>query len=429
MGFAGPGTFTQSGGSNAVNDLFFLGNAADVFWQCTTSTRVSSPRAANTSTWAISGTGSFNQSGGTNLVNGLYLGDITTASAKYSLSGSGSLSAADEYVGYASAGTLTQTGGSNSAAYLNIGSQGRYQLSGGTLQVNSLVNQGVLDGSGGYGLLVASSGSIVDLSKGSIVNAGSLALTINTNSLLLLPSGSSTAAFHSYTSAGLLHDVGTPLTVSSGTGFSGNGSISDHVTCYGTISAASGGAINLNSGVTVSTTGSTAGSVNLGSGSFTVNDAISGIGGGSLWAGSGYVGYSGTGTFNQSGGTNTLTSGLVLGGGTADSGTYQLSGVAVLSASSEQVALGGAGTFTQTGGTNGVSSALYLGPGAGRRGDLYPQQFRRAGRAHGVCLLVRQRHVESVGRKEHRRCALRGLQLGRERRHIPPRQYGLALRG
>ena len=95
------------------------------------------------------------------------------------------------------------------------------------------------------------------------------------------------------------------LTISSGTGFSGDGSISDHVNYYGTISAATGGGINLTGGVTVSATGSTAGSVSLGSGNFTVNNTsgTSGMSAGSLSAASGYLGYSGTGTFNQSGGT------------------------------------------------------------------------------------------------------------------------------
>ena len=91
---------------------------------------------------------------------------------------------------------MSQTSGSNAATYLSIGSQGRYQLGGGTLLVNSLVNQGALDGTGGNGLLVAASGSIVDLSKGTLTNAGSLSLTVGADSLLLLPAGSSTTIFH-----------------------------------------------------------------------------------------------------------------------------------------------------------------------------------------------------------------------------------------
>ena len=89
-------------------------------------------------------------------------------------------------------------------------------------------------------------------------------------------------------------------------------------------------------------------------------------GSGQLSASSVYVGYSGTGTFTQSGGTNS-TSGLYLGNNAGGSGAYSLGGSGLLSASSEYVGLSGTGTFTQTGGTNSVSS-LYLGNNAGGSG-------------------------------------------------------------
>ena len=117
-----------------------------------------------------------------------------------------------------------------------------------------------------------------------------MSLSIGPNSLLLVPAGFNPAtAFGSYSNSGLMHNVGTPLTISAGQGFSGNGTLADHVNCQGTISAAASGSINLNGGVTVSGTGN----VSLGTGSFTVNDTPSGITGGSLSAYNGYVGYSG----------------------------------------------------------------------------------------------------------------------------------------
>ena len=124
---------------------------------------------------------------------------------------------------------------------------------------------------GGTAVLTVTGSAIIDLSQASLVNTGSMSLSIGPNSLLLVPAGFNPAtAFGSYGNAGLLHNVGTPLTMLPGQGFSGNGSLADHVYCQGAIAAATGGAINLNGGITVSGTGN----VNLGTyGTFTVNDS------------------------------------------------------------------------------------------------------------------------------------------------------------
>ena len=89
----------------------------------------------------------------------------------------------------------------------------------------------------------------------------------------------------------------------------------------------------------------------------------------------------GTGTFAQSGGTNTLANGysngsLYIGYNTADKGTYNLSGTGVLSgpqyySMTEFVGYSGMGTFTQSGGTNGTHNGttnLNLGYNAGATG-------------------------------------------------------------
>ena len=72
-----------------------------------------------------------------------------------------------------------------------------------------------------------------------------------------------------------------------------------------------------------------------------------------------YIGYSGTGTFSQSGGTNSATY-LQLGVNAGATGTYNLGGGQLL-ASNESVGNSGTGAFTQTGGTNTVSSSLAVG--------------------------------------------------------------------
>jgi hypothetical protein len=83
------------------------------------------------------------------------------------------------------------------------------------------------------------------------------------------------------------------------------------------------------------------------------------------------VGYSGLGNFNQTGGTNTITNGqLALGygyGGNADAtGTYTLgSGASLLASNSyEEFGFAGVGNFNQTGGSNTITSAgLIVGYG------------------------------------------------------------------
>ena len=83
--------------------------------------------------------------------------------------------------------------------------------------------------------------------------------------------------------------------------------------------------------------------------------------GGSLAAGSEYVGFSGTGAFTQTGGTNAVTSDLYLGYQSTGSGSYALSGTGSLAADYEYVGFFGTGAFTQSGGTNTVANDLTLG--------------------------------------------------------------------
>ena len=76
-----------------------------------------------------------------------------------------------------------------------------------------------------------------------------------------------------------------------------------------------------------------------------------------------YIARGGTGTFNQTGGTNTVTSSLTIAQANV-SGSYNLSG-GTLSAPVEYIGDYGAATFTQNGGTNIVNGTLHLGNHAG----------------------------------------------------------------
>ena len=77
------------------------------------------------------------------------------------------------------------------------------------------------------------------------------------------------------------------------------------------------------------------------------------------------VGYTGNGTFIQSGGINSAPVGLTLGDMTGSRGTYNLSGGSLI-ASNISVGNYGTGTFIQSGGTNNATVALTVG---GRTGS------------------------------------------------------------
>ncbi|MGA2440221.1 MAG: autotransporter-associated beta strand repeat-containing protein [Tepidisphaeraceae bacterium] len=93
--------------------------------------------------------------------------------------------------------------------------------------------------------------------------------------------------------------------------------------------------------------------------------------GGTLTIADEYVGYDGIGTFIQTGGTNTITGstgGLFrVGRDPGSQGYYTLSD-GILNANAEQVGVSGTGTFTQTGGTNTVTGTLTVAANAGSAG-------------------------------------------------------------
>jgi autotransporter-associated beta strand protein len=317
IGYAGAsGVFAQTGGTHTVTSLM---NGYGIGTSGSYSLSGSGLLAAGTEFLGdSSGSGSFTQTGGTHTVAALYLG-YESGAGTYSLSGSGLLSAMSEQI-QGSASLFQQTGGTNAAACVNLAG-GRYLLSGGLLQINGgLETAGGTLNCGGGSASIQASNAIVDLT-GSVINTASTSLSVGANSLVIVPSLSTTAAFGVWNNAGITHILGTTLTISSGTGFGGSGTITDPVICQGSIVATASGAINLTDGLQVSGTGQ----VSLGSGTLTINDSASGIGGGSLAAASLIVGSSGTGTFTQSGGTNWAGS-IVLGQNAGSKGTYNLEG-------------------------------------------------------------------------------------------------------
>jgi autotransporter-associated beta strand protein len=373
VGDQGAGTFTQTGGTNSISygSLILGQNAGGSGTYSLGGSGLLSVSSLYGEYVGLSATGTFTQSGGTNNnSNGpLYLGYLGSSSGTYSLSGSGLLLALSEYVGSSGTGTFTQSGGTNTVSLLSVGSGSTYLLAGGALQVTgNLVNQGIIAGNGTPALLSAN--GILDLTSGTWRSLGTLSLSMSANSLLIVPAGFNTSTgFAHYSTLGLTHTVGTTLTVPAGKSIVGSGTINDSVNCLGTITASASGAINLSGGLTLSGTGT----INLGSGNLTTNDLQSQISGGSLSVYNHYVGSEGTGTFAQSGGTNSIGTMLYLGTNAGDSGTYNLSSSGLLSAGYAQyVGYSGTGTFTQSGGTNNISSTytanLVLGYNSGSSG-------------------------------------------------------------
>jgi hypothetical protein len=350
VGEYGVGTFTQTGGINTISGSLSLGFVAGGNGEYNFN---GGQLSTGYECVGFGGTGTFTQISGINTISGsLSLGARAGSTGTYILSGSSQLSAASVSIGCVPGATAVfeQSAGTNTTSLLSIGNGGSYLLAGGALQVAScFVNQGTFSGSGTPATLGAN--CLLDLTSGTWQNLGAISLSMGANSLLIVPLGfNPSASFANYSSSGLTHTLGTTLTILAGQGFGGSGSIIDPVTCQGTITAISGGVINLMSGLTLSGTGA----VQLGDGSLTTNNLLSGISDSSqLTTFSQYVGSSGTGVFTQSGGTNN-TRVLYLGFNAGDNGAYNLSGIGQLFAPGIYIGRSGTGTFTQTGGTNSL---------------------------------------------------------------------------
>jgi autotransporter-associated beta strand protein len=264
-----------------------------------------------------SGIGSFTLSAGTNSVSAggaLYVGNTAGSSGTYNLSGSGLLSAPTEYIGYSGAGSFTQSGGTNTVTstlelgYTSSGS-GTYNLNGGLLTLSA---SGMTQGAG--------TGAF-NLGGGTLGGSAAWSSSLNVNMTGVAPGTFNTSG--------------------------GNISLSGNLSGGGGLTASGTGILTL--------TG-----LNTYSGSTTVDGGTLQLAGGRLSSPIQTVGFSSIGAFAQSGGTNTVTEGLVLGEISGSSGIYALSGGSLL-AGSENIGLLGSGSFTQSGGTNTLSATLELG--------------------------------------------------------------------
>ena len=364
--YVGSGTFTQTGGTHTVASAFGIGYISGI----TGTYSLSGGLLSNTSTSSYgeyvgyNGNGLFLQSGGTSsIASNLYIGYNSSDTGTYQLSGgqlSVNSSSYGEYVGYNGYGSFTQTGGTNQISnrlYLayNTGSTGVYNFEGGKLILKSLwKGSGTAQFNFGGGTLQAG-GTIASSLPMTLTGIGGNA-TIDTASYVMTLTGA-------IVGVGGLNKIGLGILTLSGTNsYSGCTQVSN-----GTIVI--GGSAALGTGGLVV---SDSGSVQFGSYNFVSNGSSSRLSGGNITAHSHFVGSSGTGAFTQSGGTNTVSTGLYLGQYSGDSGTYQLSG-GKLSATSasygEYIGLSGKGAFTQNGGTNAIAYSLNLGFYSGSSGS------------------------------------------------------------
>jgi uncharacterized protein with beta-barrel porin domain len=416
----GIGTFNQSGGTNAVQAGLFVGS--DINYALQNNVRAGGAGAYNLSGGSLTasgsgtpgasgyipgedigdagGTGTFTQTGGTNTVTqGLLVGTDIYGSGKagrgtYNLSGTGVLSVqginigdASEYVGVSGgAGTFNQSGGTNNmpGATLYVGTgilgsggatAGTYNLSGGTIyssRVGEATGAEAIGDSGAHGTFNQTGGTNT-CNNGVFVGS-------NVSWRYSLGKTSMPGAVGVYNlSGGILDTSGDAIAGGSGDG----GEVVGDAGGTGTFNQSGGKNIATDGGLAVGSDiyGAGVGGVgtfNLGGGSLAASGLTGSVGGEVIGT------CQGIGTFNQTGGTNTVLVGLFVGSQVTyplaptknispGTGTYNLSGGSLTASGSgawgeagfipgEDIGdAGSTGTFTQTGGVNTVANGLVLG--------------------------------------------------------------------
>ena len=374
VGLSGTGTFIQTGGTHSIG-----GDLKVTFGSTSTSVYTLEDgelTVGEDEHVGSSGTGTFTQTGGRHNVGGNFQIGYGSGSGIYELLDGELTVAGRELMGNYGTGTgsFTQTGGTHSAGHLLVGKLGRYELGDGTLAIEDGLKVepgGVFDCAGGTAAIHVSDWSMVDFSQGDLLSAESASLCVGANSLTIFPAGSDPQSiFGSYATQGMTLLAGAALTVSEGEGFAGVGDLTGFLDCQGIVGSPDS-SIDLWGGVFVSGPGQ----VNLGGGTLQVDSPGSGMSGGSLTTLVGYVGFDGSGAFVQTGGTHRVNwivpdqdgGVLWLGYESGSTGIYELQAGELTVANGEYVGFSGKGTFTQTGGTHSVGG-LYLGAGSGSTG-------------------------------------------------------------
>ena len=335
IGGGGNATVNQGGGTFAVNNNFSFVNGSYNLTGGQFSVSGKDYIGDN-------GTATFTQFGGTHIATASFaIGIGSTGNGTYNLH-AGTLNTNGEDIGISGGrGTLNQRGGDHDASALRVGAIGfggigLVNLSGGTLNAPTVILGGSGNTATGVGILNVTGGNLTASTGITIYNT-----SIGTNaSGITINGGTISTPFIKTPDWSRLNLTGGTLNLTGGVS-SNTGTLSISGSANPILNL-SGGSIYANSEIIGNNFGST-GTYNLG------NSATLSV------ATSEYVGYGGTGVFNQTGGMNSSTNGyLYLGCNPGSSGTYNLSNSATLSIfyGLEFVGLSGTGVFNQTGGTN-----------------------------------------------------------------------------
>jgi hypothetical protein len=320
------------------------------------------------------GDGTFNQTGGThNVSNVVTVGYLVGSTGRATLSGGTWTVTNQAFIGYQGVGSFDQSGGTFSVQTVNVGDQagasGTVRVSGGVLTARD-----VTVGRGGVGSLTHSGGTVT-ATNSLVVGTNTIVGRGGTGSVTI----SGTARFQVPGTEGVINGS---LTQTGGSHTAGFFLIGNEVNGNGQVML-SGGAIYVSNNENVAAGDGGIGTFTQSGGTNTVNvklslslgDGSSGtyaLTGGTVSSRSTEVAINGIGHFVHSDGTHTVrANGLTIGVNRDGVGTYDLSNAGVLSVTGdEQVGGNGAGTFNQSGGAHDVSGSLFVAFGSNSAGTV-----------------------------------------------------------
>lgn len=239
VGFTGTGVITQSGGINRTGTAaLYLGYSGAAQGTYNLSGNGQLLAGVEYIGYGSNASGIMTQTGGMNALGNasLYVGSPSGATGVYQLSGAGLLTAGAEYVGSTSTGTVSgmglfqQSGGTNMADSVTVGGNGRYDLTGGAVQVrNTFAATGKVTIGDPANPAAAPSLSTATLNVGPTIGtaAGSLTLTSSATAdvataLRVWPTGTLSVKSGTLTAPSLVNDGAVSVTGGSLTGPQGS---------------------------------------------------------------------------------------------------------------------------------------------------------------------------------------------------------------
>jgi fibronectin-binding autotransporter adhesin len=330
----------------------------------------------------LGGAGQVAQSGGTLITTSMQLGNASTASGSYTMSG-GLLKASNaEIIGGAGNATFTQTAGTNTATSLVIGAavdtthSGTYTLQGGFIQAANATVGGAGNGSLSAGTFNISGGDAIIYGSLTVADTPGTSLNLNSGTLAVGTLSISNPSRFTWTSGKLALTSPGAVTVGAGTIFGSSLALDSTriLSVDGALVIPAGAAVHLTGGqLSVSTidlsqnsagfdwqTGTlSAGNLIIDTSSSFANSLT--LTAGQTLSGGQTVGDTASGTLTQTGGVNNAFP-LIIGNAAGSSGTYNFSDGTIDSitpfAVLTKIGVSGAGTFNQNGGVHEADQVI-----------------------------------------------------------------------